>query len=383
MTTQLYLVPLPDSQTTRPPSQAVRSRVDVSGILEEGGIATEAIATEGVDLTIRGQIRLGPTFSKKVADELDSLGESSYSGIALYDESQSALGDRRGYYEIRDVDVNPAHKATSDAFEYTATLDKTGTRETHWRAVELSEVDVGTNLATGSSGLLGVPSDDRKERWYSVASGFESANPTSTVSGEYGDIDLFDPSNSSFSDPVLLFEQPYGAEGSTDVRVWDDNGSDKFATFSDGSGGSIDITQWTHAFHPGFEYEGTPLVDNGLIRLRFDEGNSVLEAWEWDDSNSAWSSISITHGDWELFDADVEQIAPASVDVFAEFEDTQSGDIHAARLSIQRGISRAVVRNPQNDTIPSGLETVLDPVASDQTTDLQPEQTLLSRGEVK
>lgn len=383
MTTQLYLVPLPDSQTTRPPEQAVRSRVDVSGLIEQAGTATENIATENVDLTVRGQIRFGDTFSKKVADELDSLGESAYDGVALFDPDQAALGDRRGYYELANVDVNPAHKTTGNAYEYTVTLDRTGTRETHWRAVETSEASISTGLATGSPGLIGVPSDDLKERWFSPANGFETATATSTVSAEFGDVDLFDPSNASFDDPTLLFEQPYDAEGSTDVRVWDDRGVSKYASFNDGSGGTVDVVQWTHAFHPGFEYEGAPLVDNGLLRVRFDEANSVIEAWEWDDANSQWSAISITHGDWELFDADVERIGPAAVDVYSEFEDTTSGSISAARLSVQRGLDRAVVRGPNNASVPSGLESVLDPIASDQTTDRQPEQTLLSRDEVK
>lgn len=383
MTTQLYLVPLPDSQTTRPPSQTVRSRVDVAGLIEQAGTATESIATEGVDLTVRGQIRFGDTFSKKVADELDSLGESAYDGVALYDPDAATLGDRRGYYELRDVDVNPAHKTTGNAYEYTVTLDRTGTRETHWRAVETTEATISIGLATGSAGLIGVPSDDLKERWFSPANGFETATATATVSAEFGDVDLFDPSNASFDDPTLLFEQPYDAEGSTDVRVWDDRGVSKYASFADGSGGTVDVVQWTHAFHPGFEYEGAPLVDNGLLRVRFDEANSVIEAWEWDDANSQWSAISITHGDWELFDADVERIGPAAVDVYSEFEDTTSGSISAARLSVQRGLDRAVVRGPNNASVPSGLESVLDPIASDQTTDRQPEQTLLSRDEVK
>jgi len=382
MTTQLYLVPLPDAQATQPPSQGVSSRVAIAGLLEEGGISTENIATQDVDLQIRGQFRLGE-FSHKLKRELESLGESTYTAVPLYDEDKTNLGDDRGYYELASVDVNPAHKSTRQAYEYTVGLKKKGTRESEWTAVKTNSEDIGTGLATGSTGLIGVPSDDLKERWYSTASGSEVATPTQTVSAEFGDVDLFDPTESSFDDPTLVFEQPYSAEGNVDVRVWDDLGEDKFASLSDGDGGTVEVTQWVHAFHTGFEFDGAPIVDNGLLRLRFDESAGTVEAWEWDEGSSAWTSIALTLGDWALFDADLESLGPASVEAYLEFEDTTDGSLSACRLSVQRGLDRAVVRNPQNDTIPSGLETALSPLASDQTTDQQPSQTLLPRGDLK
>jgi|GEM_PF-803990 len=409
MTTQLYLVPLPDSQATTPPAQGVSSRVDVAGLLEEGGVATENIATERVDLRLRGHFRLGPTFSKKLADELDSLGESDYSGVALYDPDAATLGDRRGYYELSSVDVNPAHQTTTDAFQYDVRLDKAGTRETHWRAVKTSLQYANTGLsATGSGtygggilggGILGsgritareldarvcVPAEASKVRWFDARQGSEVASVEETVAAEFGNVDRYDPTAASFDDPTLVYELPFDAEGSVDVRVWDDVGEPdaKYASFADGSGGTVEITQWTHAFHTGFEFDGAPIVDNGLLRVRFDEPNGVIEAWTWDDGSSSWTSVSLAHGDYALFDADLETIGPARVQVFAEFEDTTTGDIHATVLSIQRGLERLVVRQPSNGTVPTDLEDVLAPIASDQHFDAAPSQRVLARSEVK
>jgi hypothetical protein len=114
--------------------------------------------------------------------------------------------------------------------------------------------------------------------------------------------------------------------------------------------------------------------------VRFDEPNGIVRPYRWD--GSTWELEPLDHSEYALIDADIERLGPAQVDVFAEFEDS-GGAIETAILSIQRGINGVVVRDPENGDVPSDLETMLAPVASDVTTDPQPAQTLKSRGAVK
>jgi hypothetical protein len=394
MTSQLYQTPLPESQATNPPEQGVQSNVDLQGLLEQGGVATENIATSNIDVQVTGQFRLGPIFSEKLEKEVNSLSKSSYTALPYYDSD--ATEPDRGYYELQSGDVNPAHKTAREATEYTLNLTETGTKQTHWRAVTTNDETINTGLATGSSGLIGVPVDARKTRWFDPtgANGTEVASATSTVDAEFGQVDVFDPANPTFSDPTLLYELPYASEGDVDVRVWDDRGVSKYALYESGDatvgsatvgtatvGTSTEVNQWTHAYHTSFEFEGSPVVDNGLLRVAFDEGADILRAQEWD--GEKWAGVSISHDTHTLFDADITHIGPSDVEVFAEFTDVSDGSIDAAVMTFQRGIDGVVVRDPQNGDVPTDLENMISPIASDQTTDRNPKQTVKSRNEVK
>ena len=72
---RLYVTPVPE-QTTDDATDQIGSQVRQAGLLDTGGTAVENVATENVDFRKRGRIQLGPTLSRKVAEELDSLSES-------------------------------------------------------------------------------------------------------------------------------------------------------------------------------------------------------------------------------------------------------------------------------------------------------------------
>lgn len=408
MTTKLYLIALPDAQTSgqNPPGEGVTSRVQAQGLLQ-GGLATENIATEAVDLRVRGRFMFGE-FSKKLHRELKSLGESTYESVPFADDDNVDSDDQSGYYEVRDVNSTRANEASALAYQYDIALDAAGTRNTHWRAVRtgIERVDTrfagthtaslgestygGTPYADATEGIespayLGIATEATKVRWFDTAQGTESATIQETVNAEFGDVDLYDPAEPSFRDPTLIYELPFDREGPVDVRVWDDVGApnSKQLDYDDDQNNTYSITQWVHAYHSGFEFEGQPILDNGLLRVRFDEGNGTLEAWEWNESGSSWDSISISMGDWTLFDADIERIGPADVQVFTEFENSTSGSVQAVVLSLQRGSERAIIREPDNGSIPTGLDAVLVPIASAQTGDYGPAQTTVPRQEVK
>lgn len=380
--TQLYQTPLPESQANTS-DEGVRAQIQQSGLLEEGGIATEKIASEDIDLVIEGEIELGELFSVKVAREIESIGESDYSGLPLYTIGASNGGRNAGYYEVESVDVSPAHPVTGESYSYTMGLKSSGTREDEWSAVKTSVEEVDTGLATEDTPApLGLPSEASKVRWFGESSGKENASVDSTVSAEFGDVDLYALSDTSITNPMLLYELPYSESGDVDVRVYDDHDRDK--TYSVSSGGTtVEASQWTHAYHTSFEFEGRPVVDNGLLRVRFDEGNSVVEAYEWNNTGSTWDEITVSMGEYELVDADFEKISPSDVRVFTEWYQTVDDRLEQATLSIQRGLGGAIARYPDGTTQTSGLESVLDPFVADYDSDTKPSQTLKSRSEVK
>ena len=377
--TQLYQTWLKDSQTTTS-EEGIRAQIEQQGLLQAGGTATEKIASDSIDLVVNGQWRFGETFSKKYADGIESLGESEYSGVPLYSldgESRNA-----GYYEVEQVDVSPVHPSSEDVFEYTAGLRFRGTKEDVWTGVETSIEDVQTGIATGSDSLIGLPSAASKVRWFSESAGKEAASASSTVQAEYGSVDLYDPSDTAITNPILLYELDYEDTGQVDVLVYDDRGKPR--EFSVSSGGTtVEENQWTHAYHTSYEYDGTPIVDNGLLRVRFDEPNSLVEAHEWDTGTSSWTQLTVNMGDYELVDADFQSIGPSDTRVYTEWLDTADDRLEQAQLSIQRGLDRAVARYPPNTTQTSGLESVLSGFVGDYATDNKPRRKLKARGEVQ
>ena len=375
--TQLYVTPVPDNQA-HTTDEGVRAQIQQSGLLEAGGTATEKISAENIDVVVEGKFDFGAKFSRKVADELESLGESEYSGVPLFTPSAADGGRNSGYYELEQVDVAPSHPVNQDAFTYTVGLKFTGTQEDVWTAVDTKSEDVQTGLATGSPSLIGLPATASKVRWFSESAGKEAATASSTVTAEFGSVDLYDPADTSITNPILLYELDYADAGSVDVRVFDDRNVSKYYTVN-----GQDFSRWTHVYHTSFEFGGDPLVDNGRLRLRFDEANGVVEAYEWDTGTSSWSEITVNHGDYELRDADFEKIGASDTRVYTEWYDTVDDRLEQAVLSIQRGHDRVIARYPPGTTQTGGLESVLSAFVGDDSTDPKPERTLKSRGEVK
>lgn len=374
---RVYLTPLPASKATTA-DENVRTQIQQSGLLQAGGTATEKIAQDNIDLVVNGQLSLGATFSQKLADELESLSESDYAGLPVFDPDVTGGGRNAGYYELERATVSPSHPVNADAFTYDAAFTFTGTKQTHWSAVKTNIETVQTGLATGSDSRIGIPALASKTKWFGVEDGTESATADATVTAEYGDVDLFDPADTTITNPTLLYELGYADVGSVDVRVYDDRDVSKFFTV-DGQ----DFSRWTHVYHTSFEFEGDPLVDNGRHRLRYDEPNGVVELFEWNTGTSSWDSVAVSHTDFSLVDADFERIGPADTRVLAEFEDDSTGSLYEAILSHQRGLDRPIARAPDGAGWTASFETYLDQFVSDTTSDNKPTRKLKSRAEVK
>lgn len=397
--TRIYNIPLRDASADRP-EDTVAAQIATQGLIEQGGIASEKIAAENVDLVLSGQIRRGEVFSPKVATELESLAASTYSGLPIYYPDATDSGRDRGYYELESLDVSQVQAASEDVFEYTLGLSAAGTIDSEWRAVTTAAESIETGLTDGGAAYVGVPDTSGKERWYDVAHGSTRATPAATVATEFGNVDLFDLADapSTYTNPTLLYETPYTSEGPRDVRVYDDRDLSRYKTYTGESGGgtygsgtygtgvyggtrTLEVLQWVHVYHDGYEFDGKPVADNGRLRLTFDEAAGAIDAERWL-AGPGWEDVTLDLSPYELFDADLTRVNYAESEWFVEFEDTNDGSIDAAVLSLQRGLDSVVVRDPDNGDVPADLESVLDPIASDQDTDPNPTQTLRSRSDL-
>ena len=373
MVIRLYATPLSE-RTNDDAAGQVGSQVRQAGLLDTGGTNVENVATENVDFRKRGRIQVGPTMSEKYASELNSLSESAYTSLPLYD-STGGLGERRGYYEVARIDVSPAQESRQEAYTYDAQLTLAGTREDSRRAVSTNPEAIATNLATGSPAPIGIPAEAINPRWYDEDTGTEDATPTSTVTAEYGDVELYDYTDATADAPELVYDLPFERDGPTDVRVYDDRDTDKFT--STVSGGQANV--WPHAFHTGWQFDGGAVVDNGRVRLRL--GNDVT-AEEYNTGTDAWDSVALTSGDLSLDEWSLERIGPANVWVRLVATDTSDESTRTASVRVQRGLAGVLLRQPRDDVLSPKYESWLGPIASDASDDPQPEQTLRDRSDL-
>jgi len=376
--TRLGLTPLPTTTTDRARGQ-VGSAIAQSGLLEEGGTAVENVATENVDFRKQGRIQEGLTLSRKFADELNSLSESTFTALRLYDPADPGWR-RRGYYEVESIDVTAAQEGRDDLYEYDARLTQAGTFEDHVRAVETNIESVDTSLATGFDAEIAIPAAATRPRWFSQADGPEPANALRTEASEYGDVAFYDPSLTSIDNPTLIYRLPFESDGPTDVRVYDDRDRAKFATTVNGD----DVNVWTHAYHTGYQFDGDPVVDTGRLRLTLDTDTDSVVAETWDDGTSAWTDAGVTMGDYALSDYSFTRIGPANVRVRVTLTDTTTGDDSDVLVSLRRGRNDLLLRPAPNTggTLPTAATSVFGPVASDQDTDPNPSQGIRARSDI-
>jgi hypothetical protein len=375
---RLYLTPTPNA-TADSARDNIASAIEQIGLIDVGGAATENIATESVDLQLRGRVQFGPRLNNKVATELESLAESQYTAVPFVDDSTTgSLERKRGYYELERADVTPAHPVSESLYEYDLRLTFRGTAEDSLRQVRTTIESVTSPLATGSPGTIAIPSAAIRPRWYTQADGPETATPIATESAEFGDVDIFEPSTAPYADPSLIYRLPFDADGPTDARVLDTFNRDKFATESTGG----QINQWVHVYHTGYQFTGDPVIDTGRIRVFLDVTNGRLQAEEYNPSADVWDPLNVTMGDYALRDFSFQRIGPAGTTVRLTFENTTDGTETALNMNAYRGDDRVLIRPLIGETIPQAVADIFSTIGSTDTTDPNPVQTLLAREDV-
>jgi len=355
--TRLYVLTVPAASQVDA-ADAVRSRQALQGILGNDVGNVDSIATEP------GERPLTVEFPDPLAQirgaELRELGQGLDQPLPVYRVDERAPSD--GYYTVSRSRAAAVDPRSTDFQRVTLDLSLAGTPASHYRRIATRPTPVDHPFGTTAEALIGLPTTATKARWLNPETGVtEGAAPQVTASARLINVDVFDATDASFEAPSLLYELPFGDEGLVDPRVFDPRGSVAPTDSPIGADGQL---VWQKVFAASHPFVSDVVVENGLIRLVFDESGNSITAANWDPLSSDWNTVSLGSSDWELFDLDLRDVGTQAIRARVEFRDpTQSPTAyHAVRMVLTAGMPTPLWYDADG-TIPAGLVTLLDPVA--------------------
>ena len=367
----LYAVPVVEAGQTR--AEGVQSQQQAVQALLGADIGNvESIAPDPGERTVT--VEFPDEYGAIRAAELAELANSLSQPLPYHSDGQGSRDD--GYVTASRAQVEPIDPRSKQFQRATLTLSEVGTPWSHWRAVRTNPQSVDNPF--GSAGIVevGVPAAASKVRWLDEETGTRSAATVQvTRSAKGGDVDVYDASAPSIDQPTLIYDIDLADTAFTDPRVWDDRGQ---GSVTDGQ----NRVQWQKVFATEHRYDGQTVVENGLIRLFFNESASPgITAEDWDDGTSSWVSESLGSSSWELFDVDIRRIGTAIVSGRCEFTDGSS--FHSLDFELARGFANVLWSNPPSEgTVPTGLTDLLSPIAEANGSTAAPRQSLVARDEV-
>lgn len=369
-------------------------RVATSGVLDEDVGETTAVSTEPAteDLTLEFR----NTYAELMAAEYVELSNASgYGPIPVFGRSTATPAD--GYYAIERV-RNPAVSPREPRFQRIE-LDFrfVGTDASHVRALRTSEDTVDNPFGTGTSEELAISARAEDVRWIDALDGSaETASPVETREGETDYVDVYDATNSSITDPTLVYGLAFEDEYPVDCRVWDDYDRDKRrvvdysgdtvgdATVGSASVGSAKIvpSTWQRCFRTDHRFIGNPVLESGLLRLVHDRDRRRLMASRYNPAEGQYNRVQLGTSAWRLHDLDLRRVGPERIAATTRWRD-DTGDERALALSLKRGWGDALWTVPDGATAPpQGLLDRLSPIAATTERSLGATQGLITRSEV-
>jgi hypothetical protein len=382
---RLYTLSIPTDAQLETGRQVRRRTASISP-LGDGTAVGQSIAPEPGSLRLVGSYR--GQLADVMAREYEELHDADGFGeVPLVADDEST--DRDGYYVLQEADTAPAAPQSEGVLHtFESRLELSGTRKSHLRSVEITVDAVDNPLGTVEEAYVGVPAAASLVRWYDVtANTLTDATPTTTVATEFGAVDRYHVAAApSTTSAALVYDLPYAEQGKTDVRVWDDRGTD-LASKTDADG----VVQWARVFVTSHEYQGRPILSNGRLRVLFDEDPTTqpgLQAERWDASSSQWAGVALApNGNpdgWALVDADLTRIGPAAVEAQLLFR-ASDGTQAPLNARLSRGADVLLFATPPNApaATPVSLQDVVGPVASDRLQTAGESLGLRSREEVR
>ncbi|REA00247.1 hypothetical protein DEQ92_20230 [Haloferax sp. Atlit-6N] len=341
-----------------------------------GGVSVaEAVSLEPGQ--IRFEFFVSGEGSDYIANAFKELLNSDYQEIPFFGVTNETEFD--GYYVPESGSTRPLDaQVVGEIHRINAVLSEAGTKASHLRSLQTTPADVANDFGNDQTRELALPSAASNSKWFDPDSeSWTSATPTATRTTQFGDVDVFDPADAPTTKTELLYDLPYDQAGRTDTRVWDSRGVSKLDADSN--------VQWAKVFVPSHEFAGEIIVENGLVRLTMDDAAQTITAATWDAGNSEWSTVSLGTSDWDLVDVDLTHIGPVAVEAQLLFEDSASGDQHTQNMRLSRGATDVLFTNPSNEptTTPSGLITLLGPIASTSIESAQESLGLRERWQVR
>lgn len=428
----LYKIPLDES------AQPTEREVDQSDLAQLAALQgdeslVDQLSSNPSDVTLSGRIQYGDPYAKIIASELEEIATSAIDTLPVFRVSDRNW-EGRGYYEIQSVDVEPVHPNSDEVYQYDISLSFDDTRANRWRAIESNPrgpgEDGGVDHEFGNEveAVVGIPETATKAQWYDKDSGDRKvAEPVDTVESEFGAIDLYDLEDAPWYEidseieaepPLLLYDVPYADEYGTDCRIYDTRGeAQKYVEFDDDHRARV----WQSVFSTGHEPEGAIVLDNGVLRVWLDEGQVDLEvadgetytvesgqlerytsadiqgtldvqgelqltgepgslrAQRWNGFSDDWDEVSLPPTRWGIYDVNVREVGMVRDEVQVTFVD--GTELFALNLILVAGHDGILIDLPDGEDgpIPTGIESQLEPIASESVVDPGPRKTLRSK----
>lgn len=366
----LYTIPITETnqgQISADNSKRVSSQSSLStdfGDVQETGAQP---GTRPVSGAVKG------LYSDLITKELSELAQApNYGSVVYFTDDSDPLDD--AYVTVENFKRNPANPRTDQIWQYDGRLTEQGTNRSHYRAVETQPVSISNPFDGSGTDLIGLPATATKVSWYDEkGQSREAATIQSTITGRFNDVETYDPAEPSFNNPTLIAKVPYSDEGGIDARVWDDFDRSQL----DGNS----INSWQKVFATGHNFNGALVIENGLLRLTADEDAQSLSFEEWDTGTSSYSTVQLGSSSWMLDEINLTRISPTRTEGQMRF--TDGSTFHTLDYQVNRASNRVLFITPTNEgSIPSGLSTLLSPIAEDWSNESQPIQKILARSEV-
>lgn len=360
-------------------------QVQTAGSVAQGGGVTESVAVNPSGQQLEIGLR-GAGAARIIESYAELFDADGIEAVAFYGVDQRTPMD--GYYALEGVESEPVIRGSGDGGSVVGRLRRKGTRKSHWRAV-------ATNPYNGYSSSLNqdqtraritVPSAATQVRWMNADGETEAASPFTSGNGtEQGDIDVYDARTSSFetdsSNATMIYDLPYMETGKVDAKVWDTRG---FADKTDSDG----VLQWQKVYRPDHVFEGACVLDTTRLRLYLDDDNQTISAEEWGPLAETWNSVSLGASDWVVYDVDITAINQCRVDAQVRFSNTDDNDaiqFYSYDLVAHRGRNDIMFKDPPDEANvnPSNLDTLLSPIADEDSYDPQQVRTLVDRDKTR
>lgn len=375
MTLYAHLLPL--SRATQDRTRDTASQQTAGQQSLQSTPAAEPTGAEPGSTSVSGVF--GGAAAAELATALAELGNPADEGfrtVPIYAEGTREGPVEDGYYTLQRVRTQPEQpSATGPLARYELGLERVGTRQSQWRAVETAPIALESDFATGESPTVAIPTGQADRWWFDAASGgLEPASPTTTVATAGGDVDVFDPTAASVSEPTLLYDVDYAVQPETDCVLWDRYGSAS-KTGVDG------IVQWRPVYSRAHEPRGALVASTRRFRLVLDAETGLLGAESY--SNGSWSDVSLGQSSWTLSLVDITGLDPAVLQLQCWFSD---GDgVYTLNARLRRGADGVVWSIPPNEQPPTppGLVDLLDPTATDSYEVAGATTTTRARSEVR
>lgn len=380
-TRRLYNIGISSRAQTRG-EETSRQQLAQQGVLGSDTGSVTAIASDPDEEQLVAEFS-GAYAEQMVAELSEIASAGAIDAVPYFGTSEETPTD--AYYTISQARSGRRDPRFPEVEFFDGTLAKSGTIDSHRRAVETDISQVSHPFGNDETAYVGIPSTATHVNWYHPETGErDGATVVSTRSGEHGDVDVYDARQSTFYDaddevfPEMIFRLSYAEEGKLDPRVWDTHG---FDTKTDDE----DVVRWQTVFAASHTFQGDAILENELVWLAFDQTAQTLTIQEWDDASSAWTDVALGTSDWSFFDLDVREIGLANVSAVVEFENTAASptEYYELWLHLKRGWETPLweERDGTGGT-PNGLEALLDPIASASSYDPGESQGLRKRSDL-